>query len=172
MVNEKILHFIAEKIEDINLAILYCHSNSPLKIHNTIIHTLHVDENGHVSFFIIRPKQSISHFEQEFPAGLNYFKKGKSCFLNIFGKARIINDPEELAYQTNLTNKEINRALTTHILIKVKILKVDFYDNNYERKNLFFKKAVSVFSRLFDSVGAASRSYDLSPDPSLHNYGF
>jgi hypothetical protein len=103
---------------------------------------------------------------------LNYFKKGKDYFFNISGKARIINDPEELAYQTDLTADEINNALTTQVLIKVKILKVDFYDNNFEKKNLFFKKLWSLFSSLFDSVGAASQSYDFSSQSSVHHYGF
>jgi hypothetical protein len=170
MDNDKILHFIAEKIEDIRLAIFYCHSNSTLKINNTIIHTFKVDDNGNICFFINRPQQLIREFDQEFPVGLNYFKKGKSCFLNIFGKARIINDPEELAYETELTAEEINRALTTQVLIRVKILKVDFYDNNFEKKNLLLKKAWSVLSRFFDSL-SASRSYDFSPRSSLHHYG-
>ena len=172
MDNDKILQFIAEKIEDLELAIFYCHSKSPLKIHNTIIQTCKVDPNGCISFFINRPPQLISQFEQEFPAGLNYFKKGKDYSLNIFGKARIINDPEELAYETDLTAEEINSALTTHILLKVKILKADFYDNNYEKKNLLLKKLSSVVARLFDSVGAASRSYDFSPRSSLQHFGF
>lgn len=171
MHNDKVLHFIAEKIEEINDAIFYCHSNSPLKINNTIIHTFKVDECGNITFFINRPQQLISQFDREFPVGLNYFKKGKNYFLNIFGKARIIHDPEELAYQTDLTTEEINNALTTHVLIKVQILKVDFYDNEFEKKNLFIKKVRSIFSSLFDSVGAASRSYDFS-GPAVHNYGF
>ena len=113
MDNDKILHFIAEKIEDIRLAIFYCHSNSTLKINNTIIHTFKVDDNGNISFFINRPQQLISQFDQEFPVGLNYFKKGKITYLNIFGKARIINDPEELAYETDL-NCRRNQQCTYH----------------------------------------------------------
>jgi hypothetical protein len=169
--HDKALHFIAEKIDEIKVAILYCHSNSPLKINNTIINTFKVDDYGNITFFINRPQQLISQFDREFPVGLNYFKKGKNYFLNIFGKARIIHDPEELAYQTDLSAEEINTALTTHVLIKVQILKVDFYDNNYEKKNLVLKKMWSLFSSLFDSVGAASRSYDFS-GPAVHNYGF
>lgn len=172
MHNDKALQFIAEKIEEIKVAIFYCHSNSPLKINNTIINTFKVDDCGNITFFINRPQQLISQFDREFPVGLNYFKKGKNYFMNIFGKARIIHDPEELAYQTDLTPEEINNALTTQVLIKVQILKVDFYDNNYEKKNLFLKKMWSVFSSLFDSVGAASRSFDFSSQPSVHNYGF
>jgi hypothetical protein len=169
--NDKALHFITEKIEEIKFAIFYCHSNSPLKINNTLINTFRVDDCGDVTFFINRPPQLISQFDREFPVGLNYFKKGKDYFMNIFGKARIIHDPEELAYQTDLTAEEINMALTTHILIKVQILKVDFYDNNYEKKNLVLKKMWSIFSSLFDSMGAASKSYDFSGS-GIHNYGF
>ena len=169
--NDKALHFIAEKIEDIKVALFYCHSNSPLKINNTIINTCKVDDCGNITFLINRPPQLISEFDREFPVRLNYFKKGKNYFMNIFGKARIIHDPEELAYQTNLSVEEINTALTTHVLIKVQILKVDFYDNNYEKKNMFLKKIASILSSLFDSVGAASRSYDFS-EQTVHNYGF
>ncbi len=171
MQNDKILLFLAEKIEEIKDAIFYCHSNSPLKISNTIIHTSKVDECGNITFFINRPKQLISEFDREFPVDLNYFKKGKNFFINIYGKARIILDPEELSYQNNLTAEEINLALTTQVLIKVQILKVDFHDNDFENKNLFFKKIRSVFSSLFDTAGAASRSYDFSGS-SVHNYGF
>lgn len=169
--NDKIFHFIAEKIEEINVAIFYCHSNSPLKINNTIIRTYKVDDCGNITFFINRPQQLISQFDREFPVELNYFKKGKDYFMNIFGKARIVHDPEELAYQIDLSAEEINNALTTQVLIKVQILKVDFYDNNFEKKNLVVKKVWSLFSSLFDSVGAASKSYNFS-EPAVHNYGF
>jgi len=172
MNNNKILHCIAEKVEDIQVALFYCLSNNPLKINNNIIHTLKIDDSGCIYFFIHRPRQLISQFEQEFPVGLNYFKKGKNYFMNIFGKARMINDPEELAYQTDLSTEEISCALTTHVLVKVKILKVDFYDNNYERKNLLLKKIWLLCCSLFDKFGIASGTYDLSHTSHLHHYGF
>lgn len=170
MHTDKVLQFIAEKIEDLQVAIFYCHSNSPLRINNTIVQSCKVDQFGCIHFFINRPSQLISQFDREFPVGLNYFKKGRTYFMNIFGKARIIHDPEELAYQPDLTAEEINSALTTHIFIKVQILKVDFYDKNYERKNLLFKKVSSVFSSLFDRLGVASRSFDFS-HAQAHHYG-
>ena len=172
MENNKILHFITEKVEDLEQAIFYCYSKGPLKINNTIIRTSKVDVNGCISFFIKRPTQSISEFEQEFPVGLNYFKKGKEYSLNIFGKARIIDDPEELAYDSELTMEEINCALTTHILVKVKIINAEVFDNNFEKKNLLLKKVLSVLARFFDSVGAASRRYNFSTDAPLQHFGF
>lgn len=172
MDNEKILQFIAEKIEDTRVAIFYCHSKSILKIQNTVINTYKVDDTGTISFFINRPRQLVSQFEQEFPAGLNYFKKGKGYFLKIEGKARIINDPEELACETYLSPDELNSALTTHILLKVKIQKAEFYDNRFEATNLLVKKIKSVYSRLFDSAGAASASYDFNKHSPLQHFGF
>jgi len=69
-------------------------------------------------------------------------------------------------------NQEVTNTPTTHLLIKVNILKIDFYDNEYEKKNLFLKKISSIFPRLFDSVRGASGSYDFSPyAASLQNYG-
>ena len=171
MDNDKILHFISEKIEDLSVAIFYCYSNSPLKINNTIIHTSKVDNCGSIYFLVKRQGQLVREFEQEFPAALNYFKKGKNYFLNVFGKARIINDPEELAYQAELTAEEINNALTTHVLIKVSIIKVDFYDNEFEKKNLILKKLTAIFSKLFNSVGITSGTYNFNGGI-IYNYGF
>lgn len=173
MSNEKILQFITEKIEDIKIALFYCYSKSPLKIHNTIIETFNVDCNGNITFFIRRPQQVVSQFEQEFLVGLHYFKKGKDYFFKILGKGRIVADPEELAYESDLSPQQINSALTTHLYVKVKILKVDFYDNKYERQNLLLKKIQKVYSHITASIGAISRSFDLETQPSFfHRFGF
>lgn len=171
MYHDKNLQFLADKIVELNNAIFYSHSNSPLKIHNTVIQTYQVDSNGCISFFIQRPQQLISQFDREFPVGLNYFRKGKDFYINIFGKARIINDPEELAYENHLSAEEINNALTTHAFIKVNILKAEVHERGLERKNPLVKSMVNAFAVLFESF-RSSRSYDFSPGTSMHNYGF
>ena len=159
MDNEKLRQFIAMKIGDMQSAIFYCHSNSQLHINNTIINSSIVDHNGRVMFFINRPHQLLSHFDQEFPVALNYFRKGKNYFMKILGEARIINDPEELAYYSNLTDEEKVEAQTTKALVAVTISKVDFHDTNYEQKNPLSKKFWSLSSSLFDWFGSVSRSY-------------
>ena len=75
MDNGKLKNFIAEKIHDIKYAIFYCHSNSQLHINNAVISSSKVDENGRISFFVTRPHQLLSQFDQEFPVRLNYFPK-------------------------------------------------------------------------------------------------
>jgi hypothetical protein len=166
------LTYIKEKIEDLGIALFQCHSKSLLKIPNTVIQTQNVDENGDILFFINRPKQHLTEFDQEFLVGLNYFKKGKGYFMNIFGKARIINDPEELTYIIHLTPEEVNRALNEQILIKVKILKADFYDNQQEKKHYLLKKFQAFFYGLLDWGEPNARSFDFSTNSSLQQYGF
>jgi hypothetical protein len=172
MLNDKNLHFIKEKIQDLRVALFHCHSKGLLKIPNTIIQTLTVDDNGDILFFINRPKQHLSEFDPEFLVGLNYFKKGKNYFLNIFGKARIVSDPEELMYIPELSEEEMKNALTTQVLIKVKILKVDFYNNKPKKKPYVFHKVQSVLYGLLDWRQPGVRSFDLSTDSPLHHYGF
>ncbi len=172
MDNEKLINFIAGKIKDIQYAIFYCHSNHSLQINNTIINSSKVDDRGRIVFFINRPTQSLSQAEQEFPVGLNYFQKGKNYFMNILGSGKIISDPKEIANETALQNNEVEGILCSKVLVVVTISKVDFYDTDFERKNLFLKKMWSVFSKLFDWFGSASRSYKMREPTPLHNYGF
>jgi len=172
MLNDKNLHFIKEKIQDLGIALFHCHSKGLLKISNTIIQTLTVNDNGDILFFINRPKQNLSEFDQEFLVGLNYFKKGKNYFLNIFGKARIVNDPEELLYIMDLSQEEINNALNHRVLIKVKILKVDFYNNEPAKKHYLLHKAQSYLYSLLDWGEPGTRSFDFSTNSPLQHYGF
>jgi general stress protein 26 len=172
MLNDKNLIFIKEKIEDLQIALFHTHSKGLLKIPNTIIHTHAVDDNGDILFFINRPKQRITEFEQEFLAELNYFRKGKNYHLNIFGKARIITDPEELTYIVNLTPEEVNKAINEQLLIKVKILTVDLYDDKLEKKNHLFKKAQNLFYGLLDWGEPSARSFNFRTESALQQYGF
>ncbi len=151
MGNDKYMHFIAEKIKETKAAIFYCLSKSPLRMPNSIIQSSIVDDNGNISFFTSRPAQLISQFEQEFPAELHFFKKGNSFKLTVFGKARIVTDPEELTYMLYLTADEMAMALTTHVLIRVQILEAHFQHSKAER-NYIYKNVQSLYQRLFSSV--------------------
>ena len=82
MVNQQLL-FLKEKIQDINSAIFFNLSDAVLKLPTSIITTLKVDEFGYVWFFVERPKQQLNEFEKEFPARMDYFRKGKDYSLQI-----------------------------------------------------------------------------------------
>src|ERR1700740_3216635 len=91
------LGFITSKINELETAVFHSHSNSVLNLNPTVIKTLKIDDNGYIWFYVNKPAQAITEFEKQFPVALNYYKKGAPFFLNVFGIARIVIDPEELA---------------------------------------------------------------------------
>jgi hypothetical protein len=130
-----------------------------------------VDENGCVYFFMANPRHLVSQLEQEFPVGVNYFKKGNNYSMHILGKARIIIDPEELT-SLDLTKKEIENALHTQLLVCVKMLKVDYFDHDQDRKNALVHRLKSFIYKLFDYTEPDARSFDFNHAPGVHHYGF
>lgn len=170
MNSDKNLQFINSKIEEIQIARFHCTSSSILKIPSTIVRTFKVNDDGHLLFFLPRPTQLISQFDKDFPAELNYIRKGVSGYLNVYGKARIVNDPEEL-YEYELTADESLRALTTDILVVVKILKADYHRGHTAHKDTIFTKMKSFVFDLLAWVEPNTRSYEFSKKQ-LPNYGF
>src|SRR5919206_1143068 len=122
------LNFLQEKIQEIGSAIFFNLSDSVLKLPTSIVTTLRVDEFGYVWFFVQKPKQSLREFETEFPARLDFFKKGKNCFLQVMGKAWVVTDPEELNTFMTLPEYMKEAALNGMVLVKVKMLKAEYHE--------------------------------------------
>jgi hypothetical protein len=167
---DKNLQFITSKILDTKFALFHCHINSLLRINSTIIQTLKVDSESNILFFIIRPPQLINQFDQEFPVGLKYYRKGSDYSLHISGKATMLTDPEELSWNCDLTPEEVSEALCSKVLIKVKIIKVAYYDH-YRQKTGILDKVKSKLYSLLDWAEPNGRSYDFSNGNHIH-YGF
>ncbi len=129
-----------------------------------------MDGEGHILFFLPRPTQLISQFDKDFPLDLNYFRKGNAGYLNVFGKARIINDPEEL-FEYELTPAEINRALNKDILVVVRILKADYFIGKSINTNSITEKLKRFLHWLSTWMEPNHRSYDFSKQQ-IPNYGF
>lgn len=121
------LGFITTKIEELGTAVFHSHCNSVLNIKSTIVNTMQVDENGSIWFSISRPQQEITQFEKQFPVALNYYKKGSPFFMNVFGVARIVTDPEELIC-ADLNNHIKNEINSDQILLCVKIMNANYYE--------------------------------------------
>ncbi len=168
---DKNLHFISLKIIEIGIALFHCHVNSVLRLPTSVINTLKVDESGNIYIFMPRPRQELSQFEKEFPVSLNYFKKGKSFFVNVFGKARIVNDPEELQ-SMDLSISEVNQALHDEMLILVKIHKADYYEKDVTKKSHFLARIKSVVYNMLALVEQDEKRFDFSTSRSLQGYGF
>src|SRR5438045_1025429 len=85
------LNFVKEKIQEIGSAIFFNQSDSVLKLPTSIVETVKVDEFGLVWFYIQKPKQDLREFDKEFPVRLDFFRKGKNYFLQVEGKAWMVN---------------------------------------------------------------------------------
>ena len=141
------LSFLQDKIKEIGSAIFFNLSDSVLKLPTSIVSTLKVDDYGYVWFYMQKPRQDLTVFEQEFPARLDFFKKGANFFLQISGKGWVVNDPEELN-TLNVVGADAHTILTDLVLVKVKILKGEYYESGTGRIP-WWKQAASVVSSLF-----------------------
>ena len=121
--------FLQAKIEELQQALFFSSGNSLLKIPVHIVNTLNADELGQIWFVVPHPQQAIQEFDKEFPAKLDFFKKGKSFYLKILGKAFIVTDPEELntLYSIPEEIKQKTRSKEV-VLLKVKIQYADYFE--------------------------------------------
>lgn len=125
MLTDKHIQFLREKIHDLENALFFNYSSSVLKLPVSVVRIRDVDEIGQVWFYVNRPTQSLEHFEHEFPAQLQLYKKGKEHRIQVHGKAVIVDDPEQL--NTLPADLFPVRPNGNMVLVKVKIAKVEYY---------------------------------------------
>jgi general stress protein 26 len=148
MANNQQLSFLQDRIREIGSAIFFNESDSVLKFPTSIVSTLKVDDFGFVWFFIKKPKQDLKEFESGFPARLDFFKKGKSYFLQVIGKGLVVTDPEEINGFLTIPEEEKNKLLTEMVLVKVKMTKAEYYETRTARSS-WWQSAISAFTTWF-----------------------
>ncbi len=142
------LNFLQEKIQEIGSAIFFNLSDSVLKLPTSIVTTLRVDEFGYVWFFVQKPKQSLKEFETEFPVRLDFFRKGANCFLQVMGKAWVVNDPEELNMFMTFPYYVKEAALNGMVLVKVKMLKAEYHETQTRTQGAWYSAVSTLFTWL------------------------
>ena len=162
MLSDTHLPFLQEKISDLRSALFFSLTNSVLKIPTTIVTALRVDEVGQVWFFVNRPMQNIQEFDREFPARLEFFKKGKPFYLKIMGKACIVNDPEEVNGLVSVSEDIKCKALHQLVLVKVKIQSAEYMENSPAETNGWLHALRAQFYKWF-GYQTAYRPYSLQP---------
>ena len=143
------LNFVKERIEEIGSAIFHNLSEAVLKLPTSIVSTLKVDEYGFVWFLVQKPSQHLTEFEQEFPVKLDFYKKGKEYFLQVTGKGFVVNDPEEMNAFVTLPEEVKKMATNSYALVKVKILKAEYYETRSSHKTTWWQQAWGSFSTWF-----------------------
>jgi len=131
MATDSNLQFIREKIYQVRSAIMYSMSNEVVKMPNNIVTAIRVDDEGQLWFFSKRPVQFVSECEQTFPARLKFYRKGVSFFLEISGKATIMNSAANVDVMKD-TAKSINEK---PVLIKMSMTNVEYVEPEERKKN-------------------------------------
>lgn len=157
MATNQQLNFLQEKIQEIGSAIFFNLSDSVLRFPTSIVSTLKVDDYGFVWFLIQKPIQNLTEFEMEFPVRLDFFRKGKNYFLQVSGKAWVVNDPEEINTLEILPAEAMQPAMNEMVLVKVKIMKADYYETKTSTNTTWWQNAVNTITTWF-------RHNNLRPD--------
>jgi hypothetical protein len=163
MLSDRHLHFLHEKIQDIRSALFYSLSNSVLKIPTSIVTALKVDEEGQVWFFVSRPRQQLTEFDRQFPARMEFYKKGKHSVVKINGRACIVNDANAVTGLVTLPDDIKEKALDQLLLIKVKIEKAEYFETSPDIKGNTIKQVASQFKKWLLGEPAGIRPYQFEP---------
>ena len=156
------LGFVREKIKGIGSALFFSQHSSLLKLPVTIVNALEVDEVGHVWFVLHRPTQSLQEFDREFPARLDFYRKGQHYFLQVAGRASIVTDPEELNQLEELPCDIRRKAIDQLVLVRFKILKADYFSTVSEKRVFSWKSMFSRISHAFLPVKPENRALSFS----------
>lgn len=138
--------FITGKIQELQTAILHFHTDSVLKLPTSVAQTLHVDEAGCLWMTVSKPAQVINEFDKSFHVALNYYRKGKPFFVNTYGVARLVTDPEETSQLPAQLKEEYAKG---KLILCVRMKEVNYYEkeNNYEQS--FLQKCKQRITGLF-----------------------
>jgi general stress protein 26 len=144
------IRFIQDKVNNIGSALFYSRQDSVLKFPTTIINVLTVDELGQIWFHLTRPTQYLHAFDSQFNAELDFYRKGKGYYLKIYGKAFVVNDPEEISGLIQWSDKINRAAMEKMILLKLKIQRVDYFAGveSDNKKSLWWNAARNWFINL------------------------
>lgn len=162
MSQDQHLRFLREKIQDLRSALFFSMCNSVLKMPATIVTALKVDEVGNVWFFVHRPTQCLSEFDKEFPARLEFFKKGKRFFLKITGKACIVSEPEEVNNLVELPEETKQKAMNQLVLVRVKIQNAEYNEHMRERVPAWLQGLQTQFNKWLYRPQPHYRPYKLA----------
>lgn len=120
MITQEQVGFLQKKIPVLEQALFFTLSESVLRLPSSVIKALHVDEVGQVWFAIRRPSQQLSEFDREFPAKLDFYKKGEKFYLHLCGQAGMAVDPEEIYYALSLPGHEYAGLHNDQVLVRFK----------------------------------------------------
>lgn len=150
--------FLKRKLSELNSALFFAEGDSLFKLPNHLITEMEINDDGQIWFVIPKPFQDLQAFDKEFPARLEFFKKGKPFRLKVQGKGLIIEDHVEMeslsAVSETMHEKVKNEPV---IMIKVQVQFVDYAGNmNTSFQSRLKMAGMQLSGWLFSQKGSIS----------------
>ena len=144
------MNVLKSKITELQTALFYTESVSPIKLPTHVISDVEVDMEGNIWFAIPRPTMHIDAYEREVIAKLDFFKKGKDFFVKVKGVATLLTDATTIdSYETLSDEMKEKMNDDKSIGIMVKIEDTQFVDNTPKPTQNWLQASRSQLSSWF-----------------------
>jgi general stress protein 26 len=147
---ESEMDVLKSKITELQTALFYTESVSPVKLPTHVITDVEVDNEGRIWFAVPRPTMHIDAFEKEVLAKLDFFKKGKDFFVKVKGVATLLTDAAMInSYEGVSADMREKMSDEKSIGIMVKIEDTEFVDNTPKPSQNWLQSSRSHLSSWF-----------------------
>ncbi len=144
------MNVLKSKITELQTALFYTESVSPVKLPTHVINDVEVDNEGRIWFAVPRPTMHIDAFEKEVLAKLDFFRKGKDFFVKVKGVATLLTDAATInSYEAVSADMREKMSDETSIGIMVKIEDTEFVDNTPKPSQNWLQSSRSHLSSWF-----------------------
>ncbi|HXD76701.1 MAG TPA: hypothetical protein VN616_02780 [Puia sp.] len=145
------VNVLKSKIAELQTALLYTESASPIKLPTHVITDVEVDADGGTIWFTIpKPAMHIDAYDKEVIAKLDFFKKGKDFFVKIKGVATLLADADAINRMDSLSASMKEKMKDTgSIGIMVKIEDTNIVDNTPKSAQNWLQASRSQLSSWF-----------------------
>ncbi|HEV2355050.1 MAG TPA: hypothetical protein VGR89_12460 [Puia sp.] len=144
------LNVLKAKITELQTALFYTESVSPIKLPTHVITDIEIDGDGRIWFTVPKPAMHIDAYEKEVHAKLDFFKKGKDFFVKVKGSATLLIDAETInSFDTLSPGLKEKMTDEKSIGIVVKIEDANFVDNTPKSSQSWLQASRSQLSSWF-----------------------
>jgi hypothetical protein len=144
------MNVLKSKITELQTALFYTESVSPIKLPTHVITDVEVDMEGRIWFAVPRPTMHTDAYEKEVLAKLDFFKKGKDFFVKVKGVAVLLIDAATInGFETLSVEMKEKMNDEGSIGIMVKIEDTQFVDNTPKPSQNWLKASRSQLSSWF-----------------------
>jgi general stress protein 26 len=129
MLSELQIGFLTDRIQEIGSALFSNTGNATFKLPTSIISVSRVDEEGNIWFFLHNPDLFIEEGDKEFPARLDFYRKGKPFYLQVSGEALVITDQAAIRELAGIHATPTSSSLRQVMLVKVRVEHASYFEH-------------------------------------------